>query len=617
MARPTPGPDERVVYSLDGKKSAIFKDDHRSFYEAALKVTSQKWGRKDRPEFTVTQYNNSPVRECPLGKFAYIGSEKWSEGSDNLRSYQNSVEGVMFKKKDTDRNALAFTDYHKDWRVIAHTSQPRVVEYWPQESHSDKMVDVMDYKAPSTCRRPSPAKQQPPGAGGDLSRGNRPTPPSLQQQKGQKQTSGTAPVARSGYIHGFGGKLLAENTAADFKRAALQLLGDDRGPIYFRTGRVGFVQSKDVIVTLQNFEQRFESEIVPQISSTGDWEIFVSKSQLQSDASLEPEEGDRNVVRITHLNDTAYWKIAKDTETDYGINQLQEGFSRAMRVLFPRASGRPQQNVRIGPEPVVDIGFSGMEVTEELWDRVRRDLNHQASGLTYSIGLVNVGAEKKLLNAAQLIGIRLVGSADFASAQPTDYVKMQKEIVRMGKFLKDGRNPDQFRIWKTAGDWEVGGSSALIDYKPATKSAAAIQRFLEGVPYSTDCIWFRPEFPTISIKDITGSKGKTVDWEGRTTPARCMIGFVEALQKVFNESDPMAIKDIEINDVDGQHRFIFSADMTSFQFRKDIYDWFSGNVIMVQQNKKIVYRKFLLNTLCNFVSNVRFRGRTDTALGCS
>jgi hypothetical protein len=603
-AGPTPGPNERVVYSLDGKKSEIFKDDHKSFYEAALKVTSQKWGQKGKPEFTVTQYNNAPARECPPGKFAYIGSEKWPEGSANLRSYQNSVEGVMFKKKDNNGNALAFPDYHKEWRVVAHTSQPQVVEYWPQESPSDKMIDVMDYKARSTGGRPSSSKQQQPGAGANTSRGKRPSPPSLNQQEGSKQTPGTGPAVKSGYIHGFAGKILAESTAGDFKRAALQLLGEGKFRIYFRMGRVGFTASKDVIAELppQNFEQKFQSEILPQIPSTGDWEIFVSKSKLPSNAPLEPAKDKRDVVRLTHMNDTAYWKIPKDTETDYGINQLQDDFSRAMRILFPGNTGRPHQNVRIGHEPFVDIGFSGMEVTEELWEKVRGDLARQPGGLIYKIDLVNVGAEKQLQNASQLIGIRLVGSPEYASAKATDYVKMQKEIVRMGKFLKDGRNPPQFRIWKTAGDWERGGFSGgysqVIDYGPASKSAAAIKGFLERTPGTTDCIWFRPEFSTLSIRDITGNKGKTVERKG-ICDSIDLSDFVEALQQVFNESDLKAIKDIEISDVDGQHRFILSEGTTSGQFRRNMYDWFSGNVIMVQKNKKIVYRKFYCHPLCN------------------
>jgi hypothetical protein len=579
MAGPTPRPNERVVYSLDGRKSAFFIDDRHSFYKAALKATNQKSGPNENPEFIVSQYNNAPVRECPLGKFLYIGSEKWKEGPASSRSYQNAVESVMFKK-DSQGNFLVFPDYHKEWRVVVHSTRPQVVRYWPQESPSDEMVDVLNCMAPlnSIGGRPSPSK------------GKRPSPPSLQPQPGSKQASLTAPEPRSGYIYGSAGKILAENTAAGIKRATLKLLGAYESHIYLRIFPGGFASSKDVMLDHKNFEYNIGSDVLPFISSTGEWKIFVSKYQLHNNSPLEPKRDKRNVVRLTYLADTAYWKIPTDIETDYGINQLQGDFYRAMRVLFPIDMGRPHHNVHIGPDPVVDIGFGGMEVTEELWDRVRSDLQSQNGAITYNIELVNAGEELNIANASQLIGIRMVGSREYASAQLTDYGKMQKEIARMGKFLKDGRNPKHYRIWKTAEDWEAGRNSAVLEYKPGPTSADLIKSFLEASPGTTNCIWFRPEFKIISIKDITSNKGKTVDWKGSTSPPK-LADFKKALKDVFNEPDSKAIRDIEINDVDGHHRFILSEDLTPCQWRKHIYDWFSGDMIMVQRNKKIAYRK--------------------------
>ncbi len=580
MAGPTPHPNERVVYSLDGRKSAIFIDDRDSFYKAALKVTNQKSGQNENPEFTVSQYNNTPARECPPGKFLYIGSEKWKVGPASSRSYQHAVESVMFKKMDSQGRFLFPPDYHKEWKVVVHSTRPQVVQYWPQESPSDELVDVLNYKTPidSISEKLSPSE------------GKRPSQPSLQPQSGSKQASLTAPEPPSGYIYGFAGKILAENTVAGVKRATLRLLGVGEFQIYFRIFPGGFAPLKDVMLDHQNFEQKVENDVLPLISSTGDWKIFASKNQLQNNAPLEPPQDKRSVVRLTYLTDTAYWKIPTDIQTDYGINQLQGDFYRAMRVLSLVDIGRPDQNVHIGPDPVVDIGFGGMEVTEELWARVRSDLENQNGGATYNIALVNVGEEHNIANASQLIGIRMVGSREYASAQPTDYIKMQKEIARMGKFLKDGRNPKHYRIWKNAEDWEAGRNSALLEYKSGQKSANLLKSFLEGVPGTTNCIWFRPEFKIISIKDITGNKGKTIDWESSTFPP-IFADFKKILQEVFNEPDPKAIKDIEINDIDGQHRFIFAEDLTLCQWRKHIYDWFSGDVIIVQRNKKITYRK--------------------------
>ncbi|PMD51308.1 uncharacterized protein K444DRAFT_620433 [Hyaloscypha bicolor E] len=594
MAGATPGANERVVYSLDGKKSVVFKDCHKSFYQAALKVMGQKYG-EDKIGFTVSQYNNAPVRECPPGKFAYIGSEKWPEGSANLKSYQTSIGSVMFKKADSFGNPAPL-DYHKEWRVVVHPTQPRLAQYWPKESASDEMVDIIGYGAPSntTSGKRSPSKQQQPGGGATSSKGQKPTPPSLKPPAAPTQPSGTTGT-KTGYIHGFGGKILTNNTAVDFKRAGCQLLGEDQTSafhFYFRMaplGELGFGPWANIMVDHTNFEHIFHSEINPRIPASGDWSIFVSKWQLPGvgKVPLEPDKDKRDVVRIIYLKDTTYWKIPMDTETDCGINQLQDDFFGAMRVLFPVGKPRPQRNVQIGPLPFVDIGFGGMEVTKELWDKVRGDLKSQPGGLVYNIDLVNLGAQRP--NSSQLIGIRLAGTHEYAAAQPTDYIKMQKEIDRMGKFLQDGQNPRQFKIWKTAEARESNGNSTLINYKPAATAAKEIKKFLEEDSDTTNCIWFRPEFPTISFKNITeGQKAKTFELEpGISHGLEC----VDLLRWNFNEFDQVTKRDIEINDADSQHRFILSEDTTRDQWRKHIYDWFSGKVIMVQEKKKkIVYQ---------------------------
>ncbi|KAE9366903.1 hypothetical protein N431DRAFT_487373 [Stipitochalara longipes BDJ] len=558
-----PGPNERVVYSLDGKRSAVFTDDHKSFYEAALKVVKQGLGQ-DKVNFTVSQYNNTPARQAPQGKFAYVGSVKYPEGSANLPQYLNSVASVMFKEPPAAAN------YHQDWRIVVHPPISRIVQNWPQTSDLDEKVEVPNYNKPSKPNNGAPSGNKPSGAGAKTSRGANPPPPA----------PNPLPGTRSGYIHGFGGRFLVQNTAADFQTAALKLLGIDPTSVFhFYICTPGSTPSKTVMVHQHSFAQKFESEIRPLMPNTGHWNIFVSKYRLSKEPPLEPEKDKRDIVRVTYDDDTAYWKIPTDTKTGYGINQLQEEFVRAMRVLFPSGA---QATVEIGAEGTAytDMGYGGLELTPQLWHRVRRDLTSQSGALSYTIKLGNEDAE--------VIGIRLVGNNSFACAKLTDYGQMQREITRMRIWLQNDSNPTQFRLWKTAEDRERNGNSVLINYEPASAAAKEIEKFLNGHPGTkTNCIWFRPEFGTLSFTNHGRSnKGRKTEVIGANMPTT-----VAALQKLFKKSDPKDIKDIEFIDVHVRdHRFILSEGTTPCQFRKYVSDWFTGEDIHVQENVKEVYQ---------------------------
>jgi hypothetical protein len=595
----TPGPGERLVYSLDGKTSAVFVDDHNSFCQAACQVTDQRYG-KGTVKFSVTLYSNEPSRKAPDGQAVYVNTVRYPN-SAGMKVYTRDIADVVFKN---DR-----PHHHRNWVVVAHLPVPQVPKFWPAGSSSE-LVTVKDYEAPpgtaEQTQSTSASSQQLPSVPTGLPQvqisstanqnqaGQQPPQSHHKPSSSQKEP----PVATSttiwGHIHGFAGILYAENTATDFQRAGLQLLRlepNSAWSFYFRmrgSDETGAI--KTVKVDRHNFSEIFQSQIRPLIPRIGDWEIFVSTDNLQG--TIEPEKNKKNVVRITRGQNISYWKIPNCTQTDYGINQVQDDFFRAMSILFPPTQPPPQQNVLIGPEPFVDIGFGGMEVTNELWERVRNDLKRQTSGgLVYQVKFVNWGQENQVPNASELIGIRMVGSHEYASAPPQDYAKMQKEISKMAKFLKDGRHPTQFRLWKTARTREDNGPFALINYRPANESARAIKRFLEAQPGTTNCIWFRPEWPSISIKDITeGHRPKKIDWEADENPT--LEGFCSALLELFNEPDSQAIKSVEISDPDGQHRFILSANTTESQWRKHIYDWFSGPEILVQRDKNITYGKY-------------------------
>jgi len=560
-----PGPDERVVYSLDGRTSAIFKHDHKSFYAAALKVVKQGGLGQPKVNFTVSQYNNQPARQAPEGKFEYLGSVKYPEGSANLPQYNSVVASVMFKEK-------AAANYQEAYRIVAHPTAPQVVKYWPRTSDSDVMVDVILPTRPFRPAGGAAMGTKPPGAGAGTSPGAGPAPPAHK------------PAPRTGYIHGFSGRFLVDNTAADFQRAALQLLGiDPRSVYHFFVYSSGSNPPKSVVVHHNSFAQKFETDVRPFMPDTGPWNIFVSKYRLLNGISLEPRNDKRDVVKIAYEDDVAYWKIPTDTKIIYGINQLQEEFVRAMRVLFPL--GAPG-DVAIGVEGLdfTPIGFGGLELTRELWDRVVRDLENQPGALFYTINLTEKSPE--------FIGIRRIGRPESTLANSTDYAEVLRKITDLqGMWQQHNSNPKQFRLWKTAEDRESNRNSVLINYEPAATAEKEIEKFLALNPATKiNCLWFRPELSTFTLTNAGGVETKFGEKEKVT--GNTLTAILSALPKVFDESNPKNIKNTVILDAHAENRFFLWEGITACQFRKYVSDWFTGEDIHVHPNEELPYRKF-------------------------
>ncbi|PMD33796.1 hypothetical protein L207DRAFT_146337 [Hyaloscypha variabilis F] len=598
-----PGPNERVVYSLNGNRSAVFTNDHRSFYLAALKVVNQGGAGQGKVNFTVSQYNNAPARQAPDGKFAYVGSEEFLEGSDNLPQYRNSVANVMFKP-------MAAANCHEDWRIVAHTTAPHVVQNWPLTSASDEMVEVFVYYK---INRPTGGAPSGAGAGGGAGTvgeagtgggagagegsgggpltGAGPKPPITEP----------SPAIKGGYIHGFGGRLNIQNTAADFQRGALQLLGIDPASAFlFYVSSPGSNLPKTVMVTQQTYSQKFESDIRPLLPGAGNWNIFVSKYRLSTEPPLEPEQEKRDIARITYGHNIAYWKIPTNTTAEYGLNQLQEEYVRAIRVLFPSGAAGV---VHIGAEKsgAIDLGYGGLELTRLLWERVTSDLNSQSSALVYILTLTPNDHQ-------DTIGVRMIGCVTAGHARATDYVQIHREIMGLQQFVQNGSPPKQFRLWKTAEDREKNGKSVLINYEPEATAVQEIEKFLNQQPGTeTNCIWFRPEFGTFHFTDYGKlMNGAKIDVTGAT-----LTDSISALQnlyhkanpqELFNKADPEAREDIVLLDLHSDSRFVLSEDTTACQFRKYVSDWFTGEEIYVQQNVKVGYRKFPVVFCSNFAN---------------
>ena len=383
-------------------------------------------------------------------------------------------------------------------------------------------------------------------------------------------------AAARGHVEGFGGRLSAENNAIDFQRAALQLLHLNlRIPWTFNVQIRGSSFSdgtRTIAVNKRDFPKKFETEVLSYLQ--GEWTAFVSRSAWHG--MHEPRIAQKDVVRIRLKDNTAYWKIPDYSKTDYGINQLQDNFFRALSVLFPPDQPRLPQAIQIGignSKKLVNIGFGGMDAPNELWRKVSKYL---------ICSKVPLDCDVSFSGPSHVIGVRMVGSRHFGTAKPGNYADIYNSIVRLSREYANPGQPPKFRIWKSGRAREDGGNSEEIEYKPAEAAGHKIKKFLMEESGDTNCVWFRPEWPSITIKDITTKKdpSSTTSWN-IVNEGGSLAAFKSKLQELFHEPDPQKIRNIEITDSNAYHRFVLAGDMTEEHWRRHIYDWFSGDRIDV------------------------------------
>jgi hypothetical protein len=402
----------------------------------------------------------------------------------------------------------------------------------------------------------------------------------------------TTVEAVKGFVYGYCGKLEASNTEESFLRAALLLTGqypaDKMKPTWmFDVDCPGKTPKQKLIITVvpENWSNIFLNAVLPCLRKDQPWELFVRRHGSVS-STLEPPLSLKNVIRLNLKGrGTAYWKIPSDHDTlaNCGINQIQPGFVRAMRLLC-YDEPRPKDKLYVRG---FCLGVDGLECVElKFWDLIKSDLENNATSHLYDITFGPLGNSS---DGKPCTVIRMTGNNFISTVGHQDVGGMAKEILNMSeKCLRDKTLPVSFRIWENSQAREKNLPSEVIRYAEIEKASHALKtRFKDGWPLS-HTVWFRPEWETFLLHDIEAPEHTTM-WDCRAD--RSLQSFKKALSVLW--SNPMSYNSFRITEmpsISGRDvRFIITNDTTEDDWRLYVYDWLQSNHLAVKRNVNINY----------------------------
>ena len=413
------------------------------------------------------------------------------------------------------------------------------------------------------------------------------------------------PPYLNGRVWGYDGSLWARNNATSILEKALQLLGIAADSDWSFFIDIHGAQISTHRVTKKTWSTFYQQNIRQLVTSESeDWPLFFREGGPQS-SKLEPITTIDIVTLIRRGEGTAYWKVPKNIlYQEYGINQPQESFFRAMQVLFPEGYTRPACNVLIGrvsggidkknQSEGVDIGFGGMEVTPELWQRVKKDTksilskatNDAPRGLWYYVEVI----DHAMLDN-NVIGIRLVGNHGFAHTVVGDFDRMMSEIIDLGENnVADRHLPTNFRIWRSAEHREALEDGKILRFGERDADIEALEDWFNSSEEPTDCVHYRPEWSTFKLVRSDGEESESLPWDSEK--AWTLDRFRGALRKLFQDLKPnFEEQSIDIYDPQSDRRFVLASNTTEKEWRKHAYDWFSTSRLQVRVIPDLKYSK--------------------------
>ena len=439
--------------------------------------------------------------------------------------------------------------------------------------------------------------------------------------KKSKQTIKLIPPARAanGYIYGYRGKLLAENTPESFLEAALVLT--DQYPVNELKTTWSFdidvpvkTSQKKLVINLAqaNWPNLFLSAVLPYLEANQQWKVFVRRGGKVSDA-LEPSETARDIVRINvHKRGTAYWKVPSDQDTlaNCGINQIQPDFVKAMRLLCYEEDRRKEE-LHLHS---FSLGLDGLECVENrFWELVKYDRNHGAS-LKYDLTFRPVVTSLPSPADSTHTTIQMAGSNSFSTVPSGNHLELAQEILSMSEsYLSDRLLPGSFRVWENGRSRKFNGDSAVIKHKPIEQACNGLKKFFKGSSQS-HTIWFRPEWETFYLHDIDAVQNAT-EWDSHTDQS--LQSFKRALGKLWSETGSYNSFCItEMPSLPGRGiRFIINKDTTEDDWRLYVYDWLHSNHLAVKKNMNVNYGKKIYHI--SYFDNLSLQFLTQEVNGVS
>lgn len=430
------------------------------------------------------------------------------------------------------------------------------------------------------------------------------------------------PLVNRKYIYGYHGKLLSWglDDKATFLITVKRLLEYDFNNnsacnffVDLYPNGLGNPAETTITITDSNYDEKFSNFIKPVYEEPLDEKaaIFVRAGDPPPGITLQPcRQGMKDVVRLHFNHHTSYWKIprdlfnpemfkeGKDKKLPYGINQCQPGFVRAMKLLFDLESPRPRGLVRLKhlkengeTGRSWNLGFSGVEVTEEFWNAVCERALELDPGKDDAIEFAVEIDTRKIAKGE--IGSHLTGSNHEAIASISDANTTYGEIIAMSKgWLRERKVPGSIRIWHNAEERELGQDGKVIALKPKSAAVDTLKEYFQEWESRTYCCWWRPEHDVFNVETQKKKQGE-VQWDTKEGSLTTLEDFRKSTATL--STDGKALQSfilLEAQSEDDARRFLVNADTTESEWRVHIYDWLHNKNLFVEEYQPIHYSKF-------------------------
>ncbi|KUJ09587.1 uncharacterized protein LY89DRAFT_740673 [Mollisia scopiformis] len=447
------------------------------------------------------------------------------------------------------------------------------------------------------------------------------------------------PGPDTGFIYAYSGKIrIRQDNEQSFQNGALRLLNVD--PLTKWWFRVTAYQADGTVDPAVNSLIVKKDEISTEYAkisgardANGNWRVFVHRG-LAAPATADGREPDGELINIVSVKPAvstalyAYWNIPRELLTvAHGVNQFQPEFFRALQVHFNSHLARPAHHINIEGQ---DLGWGGMEVGPAPLEALRGVYRTAETTLTAARASGQLGQHRLVYNLARLpvnlnlppdaIGIRMVGNSQLGATSPAaPYQDIAEDILDISRTWVDeapdppvragrqGALPDFYRIWYTAADREQNVGGEVVPYNLGT-ALGFLTRFMSNnrTRPPTNCLWFRPEWRVFTVQNLgtlaPNVAAPQVQWDVATAGAT-LVSFRTVFEQLLRLSTPGKTDAQIATDVSSFQitspgwtgstmattKFVVTSETTETEWRRDIFDWFQGNVFFVKSQAQLDY----------------------------
>ncbi|KAL3425556.1 hypothetical protein PVAG01_02347 [Phlyctema vagabunda] len=328
--------------------------------------------------------------------------------------------------------------------------------------------------------------------------------------------------------------------------------------------------------------------------------FFVCRREAGPPTCLTPpRQIAQDVVVLAYENVRSYWKFASNFQNEVAINQVQATYLRAVQRLAAHGGNFSFGNY--------NLGFESLEITQDLWNKVIKDVVDKAALVTYDLK-ISPAADIKLENFTHPNGLRLIGSSLFESPstkkqyilssfklwETSSYADAYQGIIETIAALPGSEDyaAKNVRIWSSRESRERDDNSSLvISLEPGDKTDA-LRQLSSWAPrsklYPTGAsipTWeFRLEFSQYNISDPL--RVRSTIWKPGQRPT--YSSFRSAVAKIpvnFDEETTFFVRFAHDRNIFGCPPVLSERDWRLFTF-----DTFKTNEIFIEFDAGEEYR---------------------------